>query len=219
MSIGSLVISILSHHQIWYHLSHRYWSLVLSLVARPEMEVSPGFVFKKSLVTCKSGHLGAEQPWRHFPPGAGAKWPQTIHSEARKRAPVGQRLKRRCRLSFTIPTNATDQGKLRRKEFEAPVKCSNFWVPMLRLQHLGINPSEWGIPDVILSHGGGTRHPKPFVLSTSVGDQKWVGCAGVFERKSGESEWLWSHFKCDVICLKAFTVSRRVIASLQSLSK
>ena len=70
MSIGSLVISILSHHQIWYHLSHRYWSLVLSLVARPEMEVSPGFVFKKSLVTCKSGHLGAEQPWRHFPPGA-----------------------------------------------------------------------------------------------------------------------------------------------------
>ena len=155
----------------------------------------------------------------------GAKWPQTIHSEARKRAPVGQRLKkRRCRRlkrrSQQMQVKLTNyQGKLRRKKFEAPVKCSNFWVPMLRLQHLGINPSEWGIPDVILSHGGGARHPKPFVLSTSVGDQKWVGCAGVFERKSGESEWLWSHFKCDVICLKAFTVSRRVIASLQSLSK
>ena len=141
----------------------------------------------------------------------GAKWPQTIHSEARKRAPVGQRLKKgRCRRlkrrSQQMQVKLTNyQGKLRRKKFEAPVKCSNFWVPMLRLQHLGINPSGWGIPDVISSHGGGARHPKPFVLSTSVGDQKWVGCAGVFERKSGESEWLWSHFKCDVICLKAFT--------------
>lgn len=116
MSIGSLVISILSHHQIWYHLSHRYWSLLLSLVARPEMEVSPGFVFKKSLVTCKSGHLGAEQPWRHFPPGAvqsgrrrSTARPGNEHlSDSDSNADVG------C-TQTQIPTNASEIDKLPRK--------------------------------------------------------------------------------------------------------
>lgn len=155
------------------------------------MEVSPGFVFKKSLVACKSGHLGVEQPWRHFPPGAvqsgrrrSTARPGNEHlSDSDSNADGG------CfSRSQQIRTNATEKGKLRREKFEAPVKCSNFWVPMLRLHHLGINPSgEWGFPDVILSHGGSTGHAKTFVPSDSVGDRKWAEF-GVLECLKGRAE-------------------------------